>query len=67
MKYICPKCKQREGVENSIGCLIYHYLPDRRCLNCGHEWDIVRRKTKISFDNVIPLLTKYGKKESPHE
>jgi len=44
MKYICPKCKQREGVENSIGCLVYEYLPDRRCLNCGHEWDIKRRK-----------------------
>jgi hypothetical protein len=56
-KYICPKCKQKRGVtimygmppappeEDEVfgGCVIEEGQPDRHCLNCEHEWQIVRR------------------------
>lgn len=69
-KYICPKCKQRSGVEILYGypsvlvadevdrgeiflggCCIEPDSPDRHCMACGHEWQIVRRKlNKSPFD-----------------
>jgi hypothetical protein len=53
MKYICPKCKEREGVEYFIGCLQLAGMPDRICNKCSHTWDIVRRNKKTKPSCII--------------
>ena len=61
-KYICPKCKQKTGVNIVYGypgfdlvereerqeivlggCILEENQPDRQCISCEHQWQIVRR------------------------
>lgn len=64
-RFICPKCKQKRGVNISYGFPTEELFeeaerneavlggcmqalgedPDRQCLGCGHQWDIVRRRS----------------------
>ena len=73
-KYICPKCKQKTGVNIGYGyptpdiieqverqeivlggCIVGENQPDRHCVSCEHEWQIVRKPEWHPFDARAPL------------
>ncbi len=38
------------------GCMQAMDDPDRQCLDCGYQWEIVRRKSTSSPDQQGPLV-----------